>query len=669
MLRITKKILCLFLALTMLACLLAGCQKTADPMAKSGFNTLTIDAKGRVNAIVTLDLRTVQAHAGQKAYLYELLPGEDITALASREPLDEAKVESKLQFRFPLHNGTDNTRIYSSFAVGFEDGTFLTDGGYWIENPALLAKDSRTFPWSGSPKGLAATDVDDAATLGAMHVMYEIRLSELLDGTDTISFGGESYAISNAQLSALDAKIIPACNAGMQVSLTVIPDTFPSYKAFAAVVDHLAARYTYTEGSSLTAIFIKDAESINTALLCRLANQALRSHVANGRVYVTTSITSLTEVNTFFATLSAQLSVGGKLDWGVAVVPQCSDTLPWEESADADTVTPTTLTGLSDALFTAADAHPAYFAVCGLSYSTANEDKQAASFAYAYRAAVLANAGLIFYGSHTDEANGLRTEKGDARRIVSLFSEIDTELSPENHLLCENLIGNAWTKDIASLRSRTRVSGVANVGAGGLEENILFDFTEGDTFGFTGVGSLGAPESHNSAAWDAPVLYTWINPTYENRGGVRKIFDDATVLEKASSLSVQLLTQIPDSERCTAYLRLEGLTESGARLTYESQAEIQNGTWQTVTYQIGNFIAEADLSRPCILTLTTETAEECEEEYVLWVKGMNVRTPSGGIGNTGAILLILAGVLVGFLAVFLIYRKTSKKHNRKRDRR
>ena len=666
MLRISKNLLCIVLALTMLACLLAGCQKTADPMAKSGFNTLTVDAKGRVNASVTLDLRTVQAHAGQKAHLYELLPGEDVTALATREPLDEAKVESKLHFRFPLHNETDGTRLYSSFVVGFDDGTFLSDRGYWIENPDQLAKDTRAFPWSASPKGLSADNADDAAALGAMHVMYEIKLSELLSGTDTISFGNESYAISNAQLAALDAQIIPACNAGMQVSLTVIPDAFPSYKAFAAVVDHLAARYTYEDATSLTAIFIKDAESINTSLLCRLANQALRSHVANGRVYVTTSITNFTEVNTFFSSLSDQLSAGGKLDWGVAVVPQCSDTLPWEESADADTVTPVTLARLSNALFTTASAHPTYFAVCGLSYSAANEDKQAASFAYAYRAAALANAGLIFYGDHVDEVNGIRTEEGDARRIASLFSEIDTELSPENRLLCENLIGSAWTKDIASLRSRTVVSGVANAGTGGLEENILYDFTEGDTLGFTGIGSLGAPESHNSAAWDAPVLYTWINPAYENRGGVRKILDDATVLEKASSLSVQLLTQIPDCERCTAYLRLEGLTESGARLTYESQVEIQNGTWQTVTYQIGNFTAEADLSRPCVLTLTTEPWAECEEEYVLWVKGMNVRKPSGGIGDTVALILILCGVAVGFVAVFLIYHKAGKKHKYKR---
>ena len=665
MLRITKKIFCFVLAFTMLACLLTGCQKTADPMAKSGFQSLTVDSKGRVSASVTLDLRTVQAYTGQKAYLYELLPGEDVTSLAAREPLDEAKVESKLHFRFPLHNGTDGTQLYSSFAVGFEDGTFLADGGYWIENPELLAKDTREFGWAGSPKGLTADDAHDAAALGAMHVMYEIKLSELLNGTDTVSFGGESYAISNAQLAALDAQIIPACNAGMQVSLTVIPDSFPSYKAFAAVVDHLAARYTYEEGASLSAIFIKDAESINTALLCRLANQALRSHVANGRVYVTTSITSLTEVNTFFSSLSDQLSASGKLEWGAAVVPQCADTLPWEENTNADTVTPATLAGLSDTLFTAAGAHPSYFAVCGLSYSAANEDKQAASFAYAYRAAALANAGLIFYGDHADDENGLRTEDGDARRIASLFSEIDTELSPENRLLCEDLIGDSWTKEIASRLSRTCVSGVANVGKGGLEEDILFDFTKGDTLGFTGVGSLGTPESHSSAAWDAPVLYTWIKPTYENRGGVRKILDDTTVPEKASSLSVQLLTQIPECERCTVYLRLEGLTESGARLTYESQAEIQNGTWQTVTYQIGNFTAEADLSRPCVLTLTTETAEECEEEYVLWVKGMNVRTPSGGIGNTISLLLILVGVAVGFLAVFLIYSKTSKKHRRK----
>ena len=100
-----KKSLLVLLALTFCVCLLPSCTKKTDPLAKSGFSSLMLDEKNRVNAEIVLDSRTLQAHTGQRAFLYERLPDEEITAITSRDPLGSAKVASSLDFRFDLKDG------------------------------------------------------------------------------------------------------------------------------------------------------------------------------------------------------------------------------------------------------------------------------------------------------------------------------------------------------------------------------------------------------------------------------------------------------------------------------------------------------------------------------------------------------------------------------------
>lgn len=648
-----KKIICLLLALICLLGAFAGCQKSTDPMAKSGFRELTVDSKNRVNATVTLDLRTVQAHTGEKARLYELLPDEDIAAATSREPLDEVRVSQSLEFRFPLLDG-DRTRLYSSFAVVFEDGTPLLTDGYYIQNPQSLAADTRAFPWAGSPKGLVTDNADDALSLGAMHAMYEITLSELIGGGDSVTLGGVSCSVSADALSRLDGKIGQAAARGMQVSLTLHMDAAISDGAYAALIDHLVSRYVKDGQCGLTAIFLRTLETANIAALCRLTDLSLRSRTANGRVYVAPAVATLDEAKIFFSTLQAQLLTGGEMPWGAAVAPQCEAASDQEVSA----LSLTELSELSDFLFNTQDVSVSYFAVCGLSFSASDADRQAASYALAYRQAVAARADLIFYRDHVDELSGLRAANGDARRILSVFSSIDKGLSAADRRLCADLLGDDWSDDLTDLTSRLTVRGVANAGTSGLEESALFDFTAGECYGFEGVGVSEAPKSNHSAAWNAPVLYTWISPRYGNEGGILKQFSDGTALKNVSSLSVQLLCQIPDVETCSAKLTLEGTAANGKRVTYTSDTIIENGTWQTVTFQIGSFVAEADLSAPVVLTLTTSSDAETQEDYVLWVKGIDVRRPEAGMTAYLPVILIGGCLAVSFLAVFLIYRKT-----------
>lgn len=659
-----KKIACLLLTLLLLIGTLSGCQKSADPMAKSGFRELTIDEKGRVNATVALDLLTVQAHAGETVGLYELAPDEDISAISSRDPLDETDVASTLEFRFPLEeNG--KTRLYSSFVVAFADGTLLSTEGYYIQNPQSLAVDTRAFPWASSPKGLSVDDADDAFSLGAMHAMYEVSLLDLIGGNDSFTFGGVTYPISNNTLTQLDTQILRADALGMQVSLTLRVDTDTTHTAYTALIDHLISRYTKDGHCAITAIFLSVSDATNAAAFCRTTALALRSRMANGRVYVSPTATTLDDTKVFFSTLQAQLLTGGELQWGAAISPACSSVEAATDAVLEDTaLTVSSLSDLSSFLRTTQAGAPSWLAVCDLTFDASDEDGQAASFAHAYRQSVQAKADLVFYGSHVNDNTGLRNQNGEARRILSLFSDIDTGLSATDRRLCEELI-DGWETDTKDLNSRLSVTGVANAGTIGLEETPLFDFTTGETYGFVGIGTMDEPQSNHSVTWDAPVLFTWIEPLLGERGGVAKRLETGSALKNASATSIRLLCQVPEATTCTAHLRLEGTTAEGERLTYESEVAIENGVWQTVTFQIGNFTADADLSHPVVLSLTTSSDSEADEPYVLWINRFEVRQPSqSGIYTYLTSILIVGCLVIGFLAVFLIYRKTRSRRSR-----
>ena len=663
------KLIVLILCLSFCLCLFPACQKS-DPLAQNGFTSLRLNAKkGAVSATVTLDERTVQAHADEVAYLYELLPGETVSSLSDRAPLDEAKVKPSMKYSFNLTNG-DRTRLYSTFAVGFEDGTFLSSTGHRIENPEALASDTDSFPWITSPKGLNTADADHTLELGAMHAMYELSFSAFANGSETFTFGGNSYTYSADVIADLDKQILAASNAGLQVSLTVTPDVIPSYSHATAYLDFLASRYAGGEHGKITAFFIGKSDGLTVAdatLLCRLANQALRSHVANGRVYVVSSADTLTETKLFFANVQLALAECGSFDWGAAVEPTLTDT-PWtvaEEESDAMSVQ--NLSALSSYLFSASHrGRASWFAVTGLVFSAENEDTQAAALAYSYRAATAAKATLIFCSAYMQDENGLYSADGTARRAASVFEAIDTGLSADDTRLCESIAGSAWTDLPTQKITRKTDTGSASLGLGAFVENALFDFSVGDTLGFTGVGSVTVPETRNSAAYSAPVLYTWLEPTYGNTAGVRKILSDASALDGAMSVSVRLLTQVPNAETVTARLRLDGTANDGTLLSYESEIEIANGSWQTVTFQISSFVADANLSRPCILTLTTTPDRETDEEYVLWVRGMDIRQPEQDHGILIPTLLILCGVLLGFLGVFILYHHSGKKKTARR---
>ena len=554
----------------------------------------------------------------------------------------------------------------TSFCVAFEDGSLLTADPFYVENPQSLAENTDAFAWQKSPKAIQNADAHDAVSMSAMHAAYEISFSELTDGADTFTYHDQTYTVSFAALERLDGQVLSATEAGMQVSLILRPDARLSAMETVSLLDMLTARYAGGEHGLVSAILLRTERADEMASLCRLTSLALRSHVANGRVYVIAPSASLSETQSFFENLRLAFLASGEISWGAAVTSQASDASPWE-STDEDVVSISDLSSLSSSLFTAPeDGRISYFALCDLAFSADDETLQAASYAYSYLSAVSANAGLIFYRDHVGAQAGLRDESGEARRILSVLKEIDKGLSPADRRMCEQTVGAAWKNLTQPEASRVLVSGTANLGATGFQEEVLFDFSSGSLLGFTGAGSLTVPEIRSSAAWGKPVLYTWVDPAHYTEGGVRRVLHGGEIPKGATSLSVQLLTQIPSTESCRVRLTLEGVSENGHRMTYEKEVEVAGENWQTVTFGISAFASEVDLSQPCVMTLTTEPLSETPEEYVFWLRGIHVRYPVRDNGSLWAIGIVLAGLAVGFLIVFLIYRATAATPRKRR---
>lgn len=666
MLRKTTRLVALLLILLICIPMLPACQK-GDPLADNGFSSVTIHKKGeKVEATVTLNTDLVAAHKGSRAFLYELRPGEEVSALSARDPLDSAKVRAKMEFDFPLIDAGGYNRVYSSFVIVFNDGTLLSETGYWIENPELLATNRQEFLWESSPKGLVLDDVDEATALGAMHAMLETSLSTLSVGATAITFGGATYYVSESELARLDTAVREASAAGMQCSLTLRLDASSPLDYCTALLDFLTARYAGGDYGTLSAIFLKDTNVTSaeqTALLCRVANQALLSHVANGRVYVLTEEGGLDNTKTFFSTVSAALSAGGPMLWGAAVDLSGEQSAPWLSSDDADRITPAALASLKE-FFTRSGKtnYIKWFSVCGLSYSAADETLQAASFAYAYHTAANAGADLIFYSEATDDACGIYASDGTARRIESVFSSIDVGLSLADSTLCGDAIGAPWEALSHDGVSRLPLGGLPSVSADGTLGSSLFDFTGGDLGGFFAVGSTAPLSVQAHPATQTPALLLSIDPAASHApGGIRKLFANPSVLESVTSLTVRLQVQGAARQKTNLTLSLEGMNTNGTRISYSSTASIENRSWQTVDFRIISFLAEADLSSPVVLTLTAEPANDSGEKIELWVEQMGTTKLEKDYGTWIAIGVTLGCILVTAAIILVAYRFTVRR--------
>jgi hypothetical protein len=168
-----------------------------------------------------------------------------------------------------------------------------------------------------------------------------------------------------------------------------------------------------------------------------------------------------------------------------------------------------------------------------------------------------------------------------------------------------------------------------------------------------------------------PVLYTWLKATAEGGEGVRKLLPNGKELENTFSISLRMLLQNIETPTSKVTLRLDGVTKNGTqRVTFEATAELTNDSrWQTAIFYVGSFVAEADLSQPCIMTLTADTDAPEGTEYLMWLDSVDIRKPEKQLGATATLLVILGAAALGFGLIFLFYKLSAKKKRASRYRR
>ncbi len=666
MIRMLQKLLPVLLCLLLCLAVLPACTKEADPWAVDAIESLTPDQNGNLVAKLTLSSRTAEKHAGETVSLYELLPGETLSDIGGKEPIAEKKIKQSLELSFPLFDG-ERTRLYSSFAAVFEDGTTLIPSPRAVSAPERLAENTAAFGWTGSQKGICLAEPEDALALGVMHIMYEVRLSELTAGSDRFSFHGTDYAVSNTVLNTLERDITAAANAGMQVSLTVIPDTAVYIENAVAMLDLLASRF-----AGKVSAFVIGTDPVCTpadaAMLCRVSSLALRSRMAHARVYVCAPIGTVAEVKAYYKDVLFSLSAGGTVEWDAMLTPSPNT----GDNKEAPLMVPSDLSELSEYLLNeSGDGHAVRIAVRLPDFSAKNPELQATQLVLAYRLSLVAGATLIYANTLFDDDFGLCTANRERRLAADMFATLDTGISQEHEQLCMDIAGQAWDLvKTSSIVSRKNVSGIANVGTTGFAEDPLFDFNEGDPLGFTAVSASSTPEVVASTALkNTSVLRTFSDPTALHAGGVRKILHDPSALAGATSLSVYLLTQAERDtiSSCTARLSLEGFSTEGVRLSYSSQISFSNREWQVISFQISSFTASLDTSRPCTLTLTTSPDGETEQEYALMLRGMDLHRPAKAPNTSATVLaLALGGVSLSFAIFLTVYLLSAKRRKNRR---
>ncbi|MBE6601884.1 MAG: hypothetical protein E7637_05200 [Ruminococcaceae bacterium] len=623
----------------------------ARPSAENAIGSVTVDKKERVTVTASMNDRTLKEAPGKKAYLYELLPGE--SSIEGKAPIAEDKLAHNLKFTFSLLEG-ERSRLTSSFVVAFEDGTWLSSKACRIENPEKLAAGSASFSWESSPKGLNATDVEQAFETGAMHVMLKEAFSDLV--------GAEGGLSASAALR-LDSQIRTASNAGMQVSMTLDVDELPSYYAVATLLSSLTARYNGGENGCISALFIPMSDRYDNALLCRLAYLTLCSQVANGRVYMISNAESAEQIATQLALLSAQLRENGSIKWGAAISPVV-DRAAWLPREDGKL----SVSELSELFSSLTDPNGLvkadFLAVCDLSFPSLSLDEQAVSLAYTYREAVGAGADLIFWGNQFGNADSLYQADGAPNRAASVFCDIDTGLSPSDLLLCESLAGDAWRKTLIDPVSRKTVTGTAALGAANTKLARRISFAKGDLHGFFSVSAQAQPITQLSAAFGEEVLLTWLDPSQPADSGIRKTFAKAKELKKISDLSIRLLTQASGDAGSRIALSLEGTAKDGTRLSYYSEVDVQNQSWQTVSFGISSFTQEVDPSLPCTLSLSAVPLGGEREPFVLFVReldlhktGMNTDVLLPVAVAVGTCTVVFAAIMVTYVTVGAVKKR------------
>ncbi len=758
-LRVWASLLCLCLTLPCLLWL-SSCRETGAA-EKNAITSVQL-AEGQVTVTASLTDGFLDGYTGKIVYLFELPSHLSVDADPNTlKPVAEAKPKPTISFTLPLTEGT-RTRLYASYLVASYDEdtqryTALTTP-MALQNPSSAAPaDSVTARPSGSLKGLANASPSDALYLGVAHAVVDVSLGDLMLSaweTDAVSYlwNGSTAYINGQRLAELDETIRIYTAAGVQVYLRFVlteldtastnladaalcvPDADADAQGYAihmassataarmeGFFDFIAARYTSANDAPTPAFILGyrvndaatyanagdmnlDAYVTNYEKLVRVAYTALRSHAADGRVYIAlddhrtaSDLTGGWDVTQFLSAFAEEAALRGDYDWHISAELYADSSRVWEDTAsDNGRYTVRNLSTLTDLLrgdrYTTAAGDTRRLLISGFTVpaldakghaTDAAATDQAASYAYAYMTA-LANRGIeaLIYSAHTDadiSGHGLWsiTEDGKAdtaRPLHTVFRRMDNTAAATLSTELSAVIGTPYTKLESALAGETRPitaltadGTVGPLAAAHRGAAALYTFGAGSTHGFTGAenltylelapsktpGVIGLHARFDRTEVSDPLLLTLTIPAAELLDGRELIFDlalnalDATADSAAPSLKLRLSRPVSGDP-----------TAGGGAVVYEATAAALSLTDpQTVTFPIEELTAL--LAKEDTVTLTVFVDAPAGNAYELELTGVYVTGTAAAQGSPVAfiiVLLILSVVAVASAVVYLYLR-------------
>lgn len=462
------------------------------------------------------------------------------------------------------------------------------------------------------------------------------------------------------------------------------------------------------------------AQVTEYAQVFRLAEQALRAQSANSRVYVPLSNLWAT-ARPFLSAFAAEMGTGAA--WSVAAAPYASDPLDdsiWDDrgaSQDEYTtyLTMTNLgilkTYLSQEQFLYGKQTRAViiddFAIHGTSGDTASQERQAASFVYAYYAAAEAEfiEAMIWHriidGAGEQCSLGLRQLDESEKPVYTLFRLIDSQLGSDAAETYSRIAGErkwsslirGFSKKQAETVRRYETEGTdADISAVRADTLTLLDFADRDLHGFQPTEYAASAEissvSGAGTEINASIMTVQTHPmTSSARAGLTTDLGKAVIPEAATTLYItlkvtpQAVAPAPNADGSAAplpqtpetidvQLLLNGTGDTDIR--YLGTASVDADSWTTLAFDIKGYARAADSTDLLRLlvggSFPTVTDSSAQYTYTISVNDLRYETGAGLLVLRVfiGIMIVLATLVVIF--ALLVLRAQIIRRRRRRQR-
>lgn len=736
-----RLILCIaaMLGIILMSMLLTSCTGKHEI---TEIDTVELKKNGNISVKANISEEYLSSHKKDDVYLLSMDSCEGIGAVI----VGKARIRSEMSFSVPLYDN-NKSRISCGFALAsYTEATSDTPAGYtllteikYISNPEILASTSVNDNSTSGIKGIAIEDsseVIEATYLGASKALFEIRLDRLIssrnaENTTIHNLSGFTYYYDSDYLSQIDSAIIKASDCGMKVYVRLIlgmpvkgsdgkypyektdilycanassgkegylPDmSSPEAVGYIdAAVDFLTERYSYLVSDYIVGKNMNTPAQYNNAgdmttdryyFFCnayvRHVYNILRSHVSNGKVYVSIDnawAASAAGGKAFLNAFAENSKESGDYDWNVALSLSAENRtsgIVWNDSPQANPyITVNCLYELTDFLQTSRFIYNGNmrkivisdFSLSGKSLSEI-EEYRAASYVYTY-AKILENGYIdaFIYSSFCGENDGLRDANGSYGYLYTAFMTCASNSTSAIKPLTEK-IGDKWNNNLRLALSNGEkyqyytCTDVIRSTEGLRSYSNLFDFSAGESFGFTTSGRAKLLFEQYIDE-EGKALSALSVDMYGDDGWSRVVKKNMTASDLLSSKYISF--DLSGEGGSKVVLMITDYSSKDGKILRFQKEFTCSGQRETYCFDISGFTKSIKSQDSIEICLMVEPASE-EDEMNLTLYKTDLYGTSAKMQSLKYVILIIVLVIAAVVALMVVFVIIGKKRRQEED--